>query len=271
MSIDVVIPTCNNFESKNFSLYYTIRSVLAQSLQPKRIIVVENLEFEQTKRLINQDFGKLVEVIDGTKKNKNISYARNLGVQMGKSDLIIFLDDDVVIQRNHHFETIVSRMNQLDFSCGAKRYWTRTDWNTYLNKSYSITHIQNILKHKTYLPKSIERRTGSPSYHEFSFIGHCGAIKRNVFENLNGYDENFQEWSYQDTDLMMRLCAKNYQYDLMSNDNIGIYHLSHKVDKTKYQDINRELFTKKQMNLGISFKLNHFFGIFDDNSYSILN
>jgi GT2 family glycosyltransferase len=202
---------------------------------------------------------------------KNISYARNLGAKQGNAELILFIDDDVVVGRNHFFELIIARMRNLDFSCGARRYWTRTDWSSYLEKTYSITHIQNILHYKTYLPKSVERITGNPSFHEFSFIGHFGAIKRSVFEKVNGFDELFKEWSYQDTDLMMRLCADGFQYGLLHYDEISVYHLSHGVDKFAFQEINKNLFLEKQAQLGINFRLNHFFGIFDDDSYSILS
>lgn len=271
MSIDVVIPACNNYETKNFSLYYTIRSVLSQSLQPKSINVVENQNYESAKESIEKEFGKLVNVIDGTANPKNISYARNIGAKAGNSDLIVFIDDDVVISKNFHLETVAAIMRNYDFSCGAARYWTRTDWSSYLDKSYSISHIQNILRYKTYLPRSIERLTGNPSYHEFSFIGHFGAIKRNVFEQVNGFDENYKEWSYQDTDLMMRLCMQGFQYAILRHEDIAIYHLSHGVDKIAYQDINKQIFLKKQQEAGINFHLNHFFGIFDDDGYAILS
>lgn len=271
MSIDIVIPTCNNYLTKNYSLYYTIRSILSQSTLPDNIFVVENETYDETRSIVEKDFGRLVVVLDGTSKKKNISFARNYGANQGNSDLILFIDDDVIIGRNHFLELTVARMKNIDFACGAKRFWTRTDWYQYLNKSYSIHHIQNILKYKTYLPKSIERLSGNPSFHEFTFIGNFGIIKREVFDVVGRFDEGYKEWLYQDTDLMMRLCTEGYQYDLLENDQISVYHLAHGADKIKYQEINKELFLKKQEDLGIAFRLNHFFGIFDDDSYSILS
>ena len=269
MQIDVVISTCNNAETKNYSLHYTIRSILSQSLQPRRIFVVENHSIDSLTRQIEEEFGSLVSVIDGTQKPNNISFARNLGAKAGNSELILFIDDDVVLGRNHFLELVASRMRYLDFSCGAYRYWTRTDWHTYLHKSFPITHIQNILRSKSYLPRSIERFTGSPSYHEFSFIGHFGAVKRDVFNKIGGFDEDFIQWSYQDTDLMMRLSVNDYQYNLLYNDHITVYHLAHTVDKSRFLETNRDIFLNKQKKMGIKFHLNHFFGVFDDDSYPI--
>jgi GT2 family glycosyltransferase len=271
MQIDVVIPTCNNFSQKSFSLYYTLRSILNQSVQPNKIVVVENFSYAETKIKVAESFGELVMVIDGTRKQQNISYARNLGVGAGHSELIILMDDDVIIGKSDSFERISAKMHNLDFYCGAFRYWTKPDWPRFLTRSYPISHIRQILRHKSYLPKSIERLTGQPNFHEFSFIGHFGAIKRKVFEEINGFDEEFKSWSYQDTDLMLRLCKQEYVYDLMYSDDLFVYHLAHGADKSTFVEVNKVLYNDKQKKLGVTFHLNHFFGIFDDDSYSILS
>lgn len=270
MSFDVIIPTCSNISNKHFSLYFTIRSLLNQSLQPQNVIVVENLNYHETRFEIEKEFGKLVSVIDGTAKVNNISYSRNLGARFANSDLLIFMDDDVVLGYHTHFEKIVKNMNGLDFYCGAFRYWTKTDWPHYLDRFFPIAHIRHILRHKSFLPKSVDRLTGEPNFHEYSFIGHFGAIRRQCFSEVGGFDERFLSWSYQDTDLMMRLCHANFIYDLMCNDDIFIYHLSHAVDKSASRETNKALYDENQKNLGVNFHLNHFFGIFDDDNYAIL-
>jgi len=271
MNLDIIIATAGNIESKKFSLYYTIRSIMSQSKQPKSINIVVNDSVDAIKDKVISEFGEFVNVIDGTSKSNNISYARNLGVKVTDSEILLFMDDDVVIGRNDFFEEIIEKMQHIDFYCGATRLWTTVNWDRYIQKSYSINHIQQILKYKSYLPKSIDRNTGQLSFHEFSYIGHFGAIKRDVFNRIGGFDEEYKEWSYQDTDLMMRLCIGKYNYQLMSNDNIYIYHLSHEVDKSNYSQINKKRFHEKQNELGIKFHLNHFFGIFDDDEYAILS
>jgi len=271
MDIDIVIPTTNNFSEKGFSIYFTIRSILAQSYQPKNILIVENgMEKTNTATNLVDEFGEMVTIIDGTGQPNNISYARNIGSQHGRSELILFIDDDVVIARTDTLEKIIKKMAGIDFYCGAHRYWTNTAWQNLLKKSFSINHMQRILMFKSYLPKSIERISGSQSFHEYSFIGHFGAVKRTVFAKIGGFDEQYIGWSYQDTDLMMRLCMNNFRYDLMHSDGISIFHLSHPVDKSNTAAINRKRFVLKQQSAGIEFHLNHFFGIFDDDGYSIL-
>ena len=269
--MDVVICTANNISKKNSSIYFTIRSVLAQSFTPIQIFVSVNSEFEATAGFISENFGKLVTVVDSTAKPKNISYTRNNGAKHGESDIILFMDDDVVIGKNQFIDQIVKKLAVHDFCCGARRFWANPGWHIFLDRTYSINHIRNILASKSFLPKSIDRLSGKLAYHDYSFIGHFGAVKRKVFRDIGCYDEEYQGWSFQDTDLMMRLSYEGYNYELLNNDEIFVYHLSHEVDKSENFKANKKRFTLKQEKLGIKFHLNHFFGIFNDDSYALIS
>lgn len=264
MNIDIVIATSKNIESSHFSICYTIRSILYQSINPVNIFIVLNggIDKEKSKNILIERFGKLIHIIETESDDVNISKARNTGAKKGCSDIIIFLDDDVVLGNNYILEKIKKKMKYNDFLCGAKRFWSDHNWYLSCDYSFSINHICKILKNQSILPLSIERASGRRSYHDYSFIGHCGAIKRHVFEQLNGFDESYEGWLYQDTDLMMRLCVNKFNYELLSDSDIYIYHLSHPVDKEKYRAINEKIFLNKQKKLGIKFYLNHFFGIF---------
>jgi glycosyltransferase involved in cell wall biosynthesis len=151
-SIDVIIPTSKKIEDSHFSICYTIRSILTQSYQPRRIIVVENILNTGVPIVVQSQFGSLVQVASGLDNPNNISYARNLGVKKGDSDIILFMDDDVVIGHNNYFSRIVEIMKHNDFCCGARRFWTTTEWHKYLSLDYQMNHNLQILKAKSFLP-----------------------------------------------------------------------------------------------------------------------
>jgi glycosyltransferase involved in cell wall biosynthesis len=167
MDIDVVIASAGNISSKNSSIYFTIRSILAQELLPKNIIVSANSEFNEIKDFISENFGEYVKTIDSTSNKNNISYARNIGVKYCTSDIIVFIDDDVVIGKNEVFSKIAYKMQFEDFYCGAKRFWANPNWDKILDKTYSLNHIRNILSVKSFLPLSIDRFTGRQYFHNF--------------------------------------------------------------------------------------------------------
>jgi len=261
-NIDVVIPTAKNVEDSHFSICYTIRSILAQSYQPRQIIVVENASNIGVHEILQSQFGKLVKVINGLDNTPNISYARNLGVKQGNSEIIVFMDDDVIVGRNNYFANIIEIMKYNDFCCGAHRFWTTTDWYKYLSLDYQMNHNLQILKAKTLLPHGIERVTGERNFNEFTNIGNFGAVKRDVYDRVKGFDENYKGWLYQDNDLIMRLCFNNYSYQIMSYLDIFCYHLGHPADKEPYRKANKEKYESKEDELKIKFNMNNFFGRF---------
>lgn len=270
ISIDIIIPTAKNIEESNFSICYTIRSILSQNYQPCNIIVVENTPNTGIRTVLQAQFGNLVHVINGLDKPVNISYARNLGVKSSTSDIILFMDDDVIIGHNDSLERIVRIMNHNDFCCGAYRYWTTIEWHKYLSLDYQMNHNLQILKAKSFLPQSIERTTGNRNCSEFTYIGNFGAIKRDVFNAIGGFDEQYEGWLYQDTDIMMRLCFNNYHYQIMSYTDMYCYHLAHPADKQLYRKINKERYMRKQIELNIKFSNSNLFGRFDSESTAVI-
>ncbi len=267
-SFDVIITTREN-RKKNHSLIFTIRTILYQSIQPLNIIVVENKDFKYTKELISREFGNMVSVVDGSLKDRNISYCRNLGTETTFGDVILFMDDDVLLHKHDVFKRIIENMEHLDFMCGADRFWSPIDWAEMIQPEYNIYHILNILKSKSFLPQSIDRISGKLSFHNFTFIGNLGAIKRKVFNTIGKFDEAYEGWGYQDTDLMMRLSYNGYKYELMSDYNIAVYHLAHGADKYNDFSTNKKMYYNKQKELGQKFILSHFFGVFPSNNYNL--
>lgn len=270
-SIDVVIPTGKEIKESHYSIIYTIRSIISQTTQPTSITVVENRANLGVADVIKEYFGKKVTVISGLKKSPNISYARNLGASQGTSDIIVFLDDDVLLGYSNYFSRIVEIMAQCDFCCGAKRYWSPVGWDSYLSLNYPIKHNLLILKDISFRPQSIERRTGNRNCSEFSYIGNFGAIKRDVFERIGMFDESYEGWLYQDTDLMMRLVSENKEYEVLSYSDMFCFHLSHPADKDIYRDVNYNRFLAKQKKMGISFDNRCFFGRFEGRRLSVID
>lgn len=269
-TFDVIIPTSKNVIESHYSICYTIRSILAQRFQPQNIFVVENTPQTGVQDILKSSFGNFVTVVNGLDKPINIAYARNLGAQMGNSKIIMFMDDDVIIGRNDYFQMILDIMQNNDFCCGAKRFWTTTEWHKYLSLDFQMNHNLQILKSKSFLPLSIERSTGNRNCSEFSYIGNFGAIKRDVFNSIGGFDGNYEGWLYQDTDLIMRLCVENYKYEILAYTDIFCYHLGHPADKQLYRKVNKGKFLKKQEMLNVKFNNSNFFGRFDNDTVDVI-
>jgi glycosyltransferase involved in cell wall biosynthesis len=143
-AISVVIPTFN----RPHLLRETVESVLAQTVPPLEVIVVDDGSdkvFEEA----NSDVSTISDRINVYRlpRNRGSSAARNLGLQKARGDWVLFLDDDDVIGPEmfqsslavlgHSDEIgVVCCRSDIFFSadcspCGANRQGNRDDERVY--------------------------------------------------------------------------------------------------------------------------------------------
>ena len=87
-TVDVVIPAYNAAQF----IEATLQSVLAQTLLPRKIIVVNDGSTDQTVDIVEGFQSERIELI--SVKNGGVSRARNLGIRAAQADYIAFLDAD---------------------------------------------------------------------------------------------------------------------------------------------------------------------------------
>ncbi len=271
MLVDVVISTRNNWSGKGRSLVYVVRSLLSQRDCDLNIVVADNGSEDATGERLKKEFGQLVGVLDTSHCSGNISASRNEAARCGKSDIIVFLDDDMIVAESDGLSRSIAVGREVDFACGAVRRWAPLDWPNMIRDDDPIIKVRSTLDHTSQEPFSINRVSGKNILDNRSYLANFGTIKRSVFEGVGGYDEDYEGWGYQDTDLMWRLCVEGHEYDLFSRHGITVYHLSHKVDKSSSYELNRRRFVSKQRRDGRLFHTNHFFEIYENDGYSLFS
>ena len=88
MKTSVVICTFN----RSHCVGKAIASVLAQSLRPVEVIVVNDGSSDDTAEFLTRTYGEKIHLI--SKPNEGLPIARNVGVAAASGDWIAFLDDD---------------------------------------------------------------------------------------------------------------------------------------------------------------------------------
>ena len=88
MNVSVVIPTYN----RKAAVARAVRSVLAQSVAPSEVIVVDDGSDDGTADALVAEFGDSVTVL--RTERRGVASARNAGVAASTSPLIAFLDSD---------------------------------------------------------------------------------------------------------------------------------------------------------------------------------
>jgi len=104
-SVSVVIVTYK----RQKELEECILSVLNQVILPKEIIVIDNGQSKEVKKLcdkIKLKFSKNTPIIYLESKENSLTVSKNTGIKMATGELISFIDDDSTINKNYYKKAI---------------------------------------------------------------------------------------------------------------------------------------------------------------------
>jgi glycosyltransferase involved in cell wall biosynthesis len=226
--VSVIIPTYKRPET----LSRSIDSVLNQTYSNIEIIVVDdNNPQSEHRKETEYVMGKYKNCSNVKylkhEKNKNGSAARNTGFRSSRGDFIMFLDDDDEFLPNK-----VTR--QVDILNNLDETWAAC-YTSYIRK-----------KDGKIVVYGAENREGNLLKEELmrNLFIHAGSnlmIRRNVFEELNGFDESFVR--NQDVEFVSRLLIN---YKLAYVDIIGlIVHVHAKVQgERSFEEITFDYISK---------------------------
>lgn len=202
-----MIPTRNR---KN-QLEACARSVMKSDYQGLEIVVVDDCSDERVEAPLG-DGGSTVRVIRNPTR-RLLSYSRNVGAGASSGDLVFFLDDDNVIAPN----TITELVNTFDLaprvavSCPV----------IYVASKPNRVWTSDIRKGR--IPGFYILDTGEPARPVRTFSFHNSfMIRRDVFDDLGGFDSRDFPIHVSELDLAYRLQANGYL--AVVNPNARVWH-----------------------------------------------
>ena len=167
--------------------------------------------YNTVKKWINEDIPKFrSNKIKLLKSRKNLGYSggNNLGFTISEGDYILILNPDMELDD--------------DFFLKAERIIKEKQWEIISPKIYDSFESKKLVSglitfrksSLTFLGKKLnynkEDKNVSKCYNTFYAHGGCILIERSVFEELNGFDENFFMY-VEEVDLCYRAKKKNYK------------------------------------------------------------
>lgn len=162
--VDIIL---TNFNKSEF-VAEAIKSVLDQTYKNWSLIIVDDCSQDNSKKIINTFKGNNINKIF-LKKNKGVSFCRNLGIRLSKSMYISFLDSDDYWTENKLEE-------QISFMQKNNYRFTYTDYTPFI-----VKNNKKIFKKKIIAPVSF-------NYNEFiknTSIGMSSMIiKRSIIETV---------------------------------------------------------------------------------------
>ena len=204
MQVSVIIPTYNRLKD----LKETLNSVIVQTTLPKEIIIVDDSDDDKIKNLIEYKKSKfekrrtLLKYIRN-KKDKSLAIARNIGIENATGDIILFLDDDVILDKNY-IKEILRVYKEYPKALGVQGYITNINLSKFWNKIAKMFFFSYLEKDKGRVLSS----TNTTYPHSLDKVISCQwlsgsnhSYKRKVFQSFK-FDENLKRYSYkEDVDL----------------------------------------------------------------------
>ncbi|GFE67654.1 glycosyltransferase family 2 protein [Chroococcus sp. FPU101] len=125
--------------------------------------------------------------------------ARNLGAKIATGDILFFIDADVTVNENTlpQVELLFSQEPDLAAAIGS--------YDDEPGAANFLSQYKNLFHHYTHQTGSEEAST---------FWGACGAIRRNIFLEMGGFDESYRLPCVEDIELGYRLKTAGYQIRL---------------------------------------------------------
>jgi len=220
----------NNFKMIN----ECVGSAVSQIGGPYRMIFVDNASTDGSRELIERKYSQDLEIIK-LDENRGPNPARNVILQNAKTEYVLFLDADVVLEN----DVVVKLMQALDSEQRAAVAAPKImDYEEQSKIQYNGTLIH-------YIGAAIHLRSDDAHTHVVTSLGGaCLLVRKKVADQVNGWDEDlFFGWT--DGDFVYRIVLAGYQ--ALSVSSAKLYHPYSKrgVSKVYYQVRNRWHFMLK--------------------------
>lgn len=236
MEVSIVIPTKNRVDD----LQELLQVLMSQTMLPKQIIIVDDSDGDETRKLVEQkqgDFlskGIFLKYLRGNKKKKSISAARNIGTANSTGDIVCFLDDDVILADNFILE-IVRVYETRSNATGVQGYIT----NFVPSRSTFIHALDKVLCCFPRLYCERNKCTAFPFVYPYPVtrliacewsIGADSSYRREVLLNFE-FDENFTGYSLcEDIDLSYRI-QRRYPHSIYMTPSAKLLHKQSLADR----------------------------------------
>ncbi|MBU1031243.1 MAG: glycosyltransferase [Nanoarchaeota archaeon] len=178
--LSIIIPLFNGSKT----IAKTLHSIIDNNHSDFEIIIVNDASTDNFENEISPILTKFQKIkIINLKENHGAAFARNVGIDNAKGEIIVFIDSDIIIPKNtlQNF----SRSNS-DITMGI---YSRKRCFSNLSSKYKSEFLYYV-----HLNEKVSFWTG------------CAAVKKHVFEKLK-FDESIKGANVEDTDFGFR-CAE---------------------------------------------------------------
>ena len=200
--ISIIIPT---YDRPN-DIRRTVNSILSLNIT----IGYEILIINDKPKSIVANFENAKIIVINNEENLGRSKSRNKGANLAKGDILFFIDDDIEVKENLFVKHIQSLKQNYD-AAFSNVVNVRTDGK--------ISHLNNFLNTRGANKKDFEKNFKS-NYFTSAFC----SIKRDFFDKIGKFDENFSGYGWEDPELGLRIERNSGKIKFLETDKLIHYH-----------------------------------------------
>ncbi|OYX84027.1 MAG: glycosyl transferase [Flavobacteriales bacterium 32-34-25] len=241
MKIALLISTYNWPES----LELVLKSALTQTQLPDEIIIADDGSNDRTKLLIEQ-FSQQSHIPIHHVWQEDIGFRKskilNKAIAQTSSDYIIQIDGDCIMHKNFVKDHLIEAKKGMYLYGSRVNILPNFVSDILLKKKISFNLFSKEIKNRTrslhipFLSKLFKEHQGISK----KFRGCNVSYWREDFININGYNEDFEGWGREDSDLVIRLGnngvkAKRIRYSAI------VYHIYHKINSKQNFELNDKI------------------------------
>lgn len=211
INVSIVIPTRN----RPNDLKVLLNSILVQAVLPTEIIVVDESSDDKTKNLVeyirSEFLDKKVRIKYLRGGEEGVAQKRNIGLSHAIGDICLFLDDDIIIDKNY-IKKILEVYEKHPNALGVGGY--------IITEALPFSALSNSIKRVLFVFHFTSdacrvRPLGISLPYPLTKIINCGwlnggtaSYKREIFKDFR-WDENLKAYSIsEDKDLSYRICKR---------------------------------------------------------------
>lgn len=235
-----------------------LTSVYSQTKFPEEIILIDNSK--NGVNLTNERI-KIFKTHDTSRAK-----ARNIGVNVSKNKLLVFLDGDTLLMNPFTLEKIQEYSKDFSHGYGAKRLWTYREYFEN-NKNIFLSKLKNKnfkwLIQNSFWPEFSSKNNKVKNLIGYSFPGNFGFVSKQLFDKIGGFDERFDGYGGEDDYFAYKLYLSDGN-KFKNLFDIQVIHINHPTRKSNSHESKRnwELFEKIIKGEGVkSFNINILLGL----------
>ncbi|RJQ50189.1 MAG: glycosyltransferase family 2 protein [Nitrospiraceae bacterium] len=181
--VSIVIPTYN---AERF-MTPLLDSIFRNKIEDMEVIIIDDCSQDDTVKIAGTYPVRVVEL----KKNGGPARARNIGVKAAEGDIIFFLDSDVIVLDGSVREVKEYFKKNPDSKCVIGVCSTEP-----LNRGFVPAYMA-MFEYVHLISRQYDRVS--------VFAPRCGAIKKDFFLKIGGYNENYRGADVEDFELARRI------------------------------------------------------------------